>query len=967
MLLKENEPNFLFLQETWHLSNTASHLNNASADYLFKETSGVDSSARILAGRPYGGLAIFYKRSLADKIEQIQCNNKRICAIRYNCDGHSPLLLINVYMPCDNQSSSSLNLTYADTITDVESILTEHTGDVCIAGDWNTDTSRNSAQSVCFNSFIERYDLKLCWDHVLAKRQPTYLSEIIDASSCIDHFIMNVSLFDNIIDCSVNSDPLNPSDHRAISLQIEYVPISYNTHVYEHYKRGISWHKVNSDHIAEYKNHMDSALDIIELDQGSISCNDPLCSDASHSTSINLLCSKIIDILLESGNKCFPNVTPPRQRIPRWNSDIKPLRDDALFWHHIWRDAGSPPTGALAGIMRNTRAKYHKTIKRYKRNMDSYRNSMIACAVENGQQRDIWTELKKLDFSKKVTPSSINGCTDDIGIANIFADKYRNLYSSVPTSSEEIDQIRSEMHNEMNDEKMFEYVNVTFNDVRTALVKLNANKRDGTRGSDSNHFINCSHKMITYIALLINSMFGHGFTPDDLLESVITSIPKDMRGNLCTDDNYRGIALCSCLCKLIDLIIIDKYSDKLLTSDLQFAFKPDHSTNMCTSILKEVCSYYQARNSDVYICLLDASKAFDRVHYGKLFKLLSLRKIPVQVRRLLLDMYTRQKIRTIWNGAHSETFDVKNGVKQGGILSPILFCLYIDELLIRIKDSGLGCHIGHLSYASLGYADDVSAMSPSIKALQSILNICEKFGAEYNVLFNSKKTICMKVGGGGRPPERNVYLNGNKLCWSKKVRHLGNIITHDLNDSEDINLKKGVFISQINKLNCKFQTVHSTLRGRLLQTYCCSWYGCQNWDLAGRSVESMNIEWNKAIRRTLNLPYTTRTCLLPLLVNGKSFASQHKSRVEKFILSFKKSANSRVSYIAKRAEIFSHGALGRNNIRCKRTAITGPPRTDLVARSQTITELMDIRDGLLSIPGIQYDEIVTALNYLCCL
>ena len=129
----------------------------------------------------------------------------------------------------------------------------------------------------------------------------------------------------------------------------------------------------------------------------------------------------------------------------------------------------------------------------------------------------------------------------------------------------------------------------------------------------------------------------------------------------------------------------------------------------------------------------------------------------------------------------------------------------------------------------------------------------------------------------------------------------------------------------------------------------------------------MNSEWNKAIRRSLNLPYKTRTCLLPLLVSGKSFASQHKSRVEKFILSFKESLNSHVSYIAKRAEIFSHGALGRNNIRCKRTAIIGPPRTDLVARSQTITELMDIRDGLLSIPGIQYDEIVTALNYLCCL
>ena len=965
-IINEKEPTFMLLQETWHLDSTASILSNVNEKYLFKETSGIDSGIRIINGRPYGGLAIFFKRSLADKIEFVPCNNRRICAVRYKSEHHVPLLIINVYMPCDTQSSTSVNPIYADTMTDIEALISDHSGGILIGGDWNTDTQRNSAQTMCFNRFIERCDLNLGWNHMSAKKQDTYFSDINDSTSCIDHFVMSANVFDNLSSCYVNDNVLNPSDHRDIVVEINRVVTDCNDNVHFTRKHSIAWHKVGSDHINEYKQELDLALDSVDINYNHISCNDPECSNSSHCDSISNLCTNLIDICLESGNNCFPKTSPSRRHIPRWNSDIKPLREESIFWHSVWKDAGSPPSGALAGIMRNTRAKYHKAVKLHKRNLDNYRNSMIANAIDNGQQRDMWTELKKLDSKSKTTPCSINGCSDNVGIANIFADKYRDLYSSVPTCEQEIDQIRREMSIEINDHELFENVDVSVEDVCKATAKLNSNKRDGTQGTDSNHFIYSSHKMKIHISLLINSMFYHGFTPDKLLESVITSIPKNTRGNLCTDENYRGIALCSALCKVIDLVIIEKYAAQLMSSELQFSFKPEHSTNMCTSILKEVCSYYQARNTDVYICLLDASKAFDRVHYGKLFRLLSKRKIPVLVRRLLLDMYTRQKMQTVWNGSNSDTFTVLNGVKQGGILSPILFCLYIDELLLRINNSGLGCHIGHLSYAGLGYADDVTTITPSVSSLQSVLYICEEFAEEYNVSFNCKKTVCMRVGSGGRPPERDVTLNGTKLIWSKKVKHLGNTITHDLKDTEDINMKKYTFISQVNTLNSKFSTVHSSLRGRLLQTYCGSWYGCQTWDLASGSADCMNIEWNKAVRRTLNIPYRTRTSLLPFLIHGKSFKAQHRSRVSKFLDSFNNSSNSRVQYIYIRAKSYSHGALGRNLTRCRSDVPLDSTPADLVARAQAICELIDTRDGILDIPSMHRDEITFAIEFLCC-
>ena len=96
---------------------------------------------------------------------------------------------------------------------------------------------------------------------------------------------------------------------------------------------------------------------------------------------------------------------------------------------------------------------------------------------------------------------------------------------------------------------------------------------------------------------------------------------------------------------------------------------------MCTLVYKEVISLYINNNTSVYSCLLDASKAFDRVHLGKLFSILLHKDIPTTVVRLYFDSYSRQKARVGWNNIMSEYFSVSNGVKQGGVLSSVLFSL----------------------------------------------------------------------------------------------------------------------------------------------------------------------------------------------------------------------------------------------------------------------------------------------------
>ena len=99
---------------------------------------------------------------------------------------------------------------------------------------------------------------------------------------------------------------------------------------------------------------------------------------------------------------------------------------------------------------------------------------------------------------------------------------------------------------------------------------------------------------------------------------------------------------------------------------------------MCTLMVKETISYYVTNGSTVNVLLLDASKAFNKVNYCLLFqKLIDKGMCPLIV-RLLLHMYTNKKLQVRWNDVMSNRFNVKNGVRQGGIMSPLLFGVYMD-------------------------------------------------------------------------------------------------------------------------------------------------------------------------------------------------------------------------------------------------------------------------------------------------
>ena len=169
-----------------------------------------------------------------------------------------------------------------------------------------------------------------------------------------------------------------------------------------------------------------------------------------------------------------------------------------------------------------------------------------------------------------------------------------------------------------------------------------------------------------------------------------------------------------------------KCEEYLCTSANQFGFKKAHGTELCIITLREYIELYRKRSTTVFVTFLDASKAFDRLDHWLLFEKLIYRKVPLFIVRLLIVWYSLQRMHIRWGNTFSTSFCVSNGVKQGGIISPILFNVYMDDLSCELNRSNIGGRIGGEIVNHLSYADDLCLICLSSAGMQKLLNVCSK-------------------------------------------------------------------------------------------------------------------------------------------------------------------------------------------------------------------------------------------------
>ena len=874
----------------------ASQLENFSelGDINYYGCSPMDEAAP-LVGRPFGGCAILWHNRLKASFKPLPVISKRICAGVLSLENDINLLLVNLYLPCDDRCRGpSLDQTN-NVLHELASILSDCDDYITIlGGDLNTDFSRVSPQVSAVKDFLQVTGLTSGLNHVSSSVSYTFESKGNSSRSLIDHICLPKDYLAYIHEYYTISSVENVSDHDALVCSLD-IDITYLRKQELVYTPKPAWYKATLDDIAQFKKDLSNRLASYKISNELLHCTDIACT--SHRYEIDELFYKIVESCLLAEESHIPLTgRKPNGCIPGWNDLVKAKRQESLYWHHLWKQQGRPPDGEVADQMRYTRKNYHAAVKDCQKNQSAIQSERMASALLGNRQRDFWSEVRRLSKSQKSNSAIVDNLSESKDIAKLFHDRFKELYTSVPSSQNEIEQLLNRINSGLKDDHFtLHKQSSNLQNLKKVLKKIKLGKSDGSLGLSSDSIVNGPDSLHVMISLLFKVMIVHGYAPDPLLVGTMTPLPK-VKHLAHVADKYRAITLSSCILKLLDYVILQDTPNPFKTDTFQFGYKENSSTTLCSATLMETVSYFISNNTKVYAVLLDATKAFDRVKFSKLFNILLDRGLNKAYVRLLFYMYFNQKLRVKWQDQFSDSFIVSNGVKQGGVLSPVLFGVYMDSLLLELKSSGYGCHVGPHFAGCLGYADDVVLLSPTKQGLNCMLDIAECFSKQFSVEFNGAKSQYIIFDRKYVWQRDRISIFGSNVDSQEHVVHLGHTLYAD-NKRHNVGGILCSFYKQFNIFRSKFKCISSNLQAKLFSTYCTSFYGVALLPLC--KLKTLHVAYRKSLRVVLNLPYRTHCGILNCFNNLLCEKHYFMSRFIKFAWKALNHESDVISYIFK--------------------------------------------------------------------
>jgi hypothetical protein len=333
----------------------------------------------------------------------------------------------------------------------------------------------------------------------------------------------------------------------------------------------------------------------------------------------------------------------------------------------------------------------------------------------------------------------------------------------------------------------------------------------------------------------------------------------------------------------------DMASNFLNTSDLQFGFKKGLGCADAILTARLAINYFVDRGSTVTICALDISKAFDKVDFYVLFLTLMSRGVPKWFINIIITWYSKCSATVRWEHSMSARFKVQAGVRQGGILSPSLFSVYIDCLIMQLKESGCGMHLNGVFVGCICYADDILLISCSVCDMQRMLDVCSVQAQVLNIKFNARKCMCMRFGARYMSVCKSLVLCGDTLNYVAKIKYLGVELKTGRRCTSVYDSAKLSFYRCFNAVYAKTKAAESELISMFLLRSVCLPIVTYALEASGPSrscLRSLDNVIDNAVRKIFNISDVSNVKLVREMMRFPTVENLYRSLACCFIVKF---------------------------------------------------------------------------------
>ena len=325
-----------------------------------------------------------------------------------------------------------------------------------------------------------------------------------------------------------------------------------------------------------------------------------------------------------------------------------------------------------------------------------------------------------------------------------------------------------------------EEAQITTDEVKDAIAKMKNRKSPGDDELPVEILRAGGECVIKQLHKMYNTAYITERIPSDWQKGVISPIYK--KGEKTSCDNHRGITLLSHAGKIYSRILENRLRDCVenVLDDSQFGFRPGRGTTDATFIVKLLLEKSWEWGIDKYVLFIDLEKAFDRVDRGSLWQILQdpHYNIPTKLVRVIKSMYTQSTNKVMTQDIESDWFEIKSGVRQGDVLSPLLFVIFMDKCLRDIRTE-------HCREETVMYADDVVAIADSAVDIQDVASRWWNGMKANGMKINTKKGKTEYVVVSRTPELYDIYMEHNKINQTENYCHLGvNVGTENLQETE---------------------------------------------------------------------------------------------------------------------------------------------------------------------------------------